>query len=304
MIFALIGSNSFALKRRLDELISAFVTKNGGLALERIDGEEVEPQAILEALQNLPFLAKKKMVIVRDPSKNKKIVEQIEQIISSTKDDVDLIFVDPEIDRRTSYFKVLKSRTRLEEFNELDSPGLARWLVNEAKKRGGQLNLSDAIYMVERLGTNQALLANELDKLLIYKPEITRSTIDLLTTANPQSKIFELLDAAFNGKKQAALDLYDEQRAQRVEPQAILAMISWQLQQIAIAKYAEGKSAGEIAKDSGMKDYPVRKAMGLATKLEAEKLKKLVSAALNIDLKAKTSGLDMDEALKTYIATM
>lgn len=304
MIITLAGANSYSLKKRLNELVTKFVSEHGELAIERFEAEEVEPQAIVEALQSLPFLATKKMVVVRDPSKNKNTVEQIEQIISSTSNDVDLVFVDPEVDRRTNYFRVLKARTQLEEFNELDSSSLAKWLTAEAKNRGGELSFADAIYMVERLGTNQSLLSNELDKLLIYEPEITRATIDLLTSPNPQSRIFELLDAAFGGKKQKALELYEDQRAQRVEPQAILAMLAWQLQQIATAKYSGGKSAGEIAKDSGMKEYPITKAMSLAAKIEEEKLKKLISEALEIDLKAKTSSLDMDEALKTYITTL
>ncbi|MBI2592250.1 DNA polymerase III subunit delta [Candidatus Saccharibacteria bacterium] len=304
MIFALIGSNSFTLKRRLNELTSEFVKRYGDLALERIDGEEVEPQVVFEALQNLPFLAKKKMVIVRDPSKNKKLIEQIEQIISSTNDGVDLIFVDPEIDRRTSYFKVLKSQTRIEEFNELDARQLARWIVEEAKLHGGSLPILDAQYLVERLGTNQTLLANELDKLMIYSPEITRENIDLLTEPNPQSKVFDLLDAVFDGHKERALRLYDEQRAQKVEPQTILAMIAWQLNVIAVAKYSEKADISEVSRDSGIKDYPLRKARKLADKLSENDLKNMIAGALDIDWRGKTTALDMDEALKTYIVSL
>src|ERR1035437_9319822 len=121
MIVALTGSNFFGLRRRLDELTSKFVAEQGELALERIEAEGVDLQAVLDAVQSLPFLASRKMVVVRDLSANKPAAEAVEQIISSTEETTDLIIYEPEPDKRTSYFKVLKSQTQLEEFSELDA---------------------------------------------------------------------------------------------------------------------------------------------------------------------------------------
>ncbi len=304
MITTLAGNNTFVLKQRLNESTGTFISKHGDLALERFDAEEADAQDIIDSLQSLPFLAQKKLVVIRNGGANKRLVEQIEQIISSIGDSTDVIFHEPQIDKRTAYFKVLKNKTSFEEFNELDANNLAKWLVEEAKKKQAKLNLADANYLVERLGTNQSLLANELDKLLLYETQITRLNIDLLTDPTPQSKIFDLLDAAFGGRKEQALRLYDEQRVQKVEPRAILAMITWQLQQIAIAKMAGNRSIIEVSKDSGLKEYPLRKAKNLADKLNDKQLKEMVSEALDIDYRAKTTALDMDEALKTYIVTL
>ncbi len=304
MIISLVGNNSFVIRQRLDQLISKFVEKYGELALEQFDGEEDELQTTIDGLQSLPFLAKKKLVVVRNGGLNKEFAEAAEQIISSIGDSTDVIFYEPQIDKRTAYFKMLKSQTRFEEFSELDAHNLAKWLVEKAKNQGGQLGFADASYLVERLGTNQSLVANELEKLLIYNTHITHENIDLLIEPTPRSKVFDLLDAAFAGHKEQALRLYDEQRAQKVEPQAILAMIAWQLQQIAIAKMAGDRSVTEVSRDSGMKEYPLRKAKNLADKISDNELKKMVSEALDIDWRGKTTALDMDEALKTYIVSL
>lgn len=304
MIKTLTGSNSFGLRQRFDELTRKFVEEHGELALERIDAEETETQTILDALHNLPFLASKKMVVVRGLGQNKSAAEQIEQIIDAAGEDTDLILYEPAPDKRTAYFKTLKSKTQLEEFNELDVHGLAKWLEQEAKNRGGELSLNDAGYLIERVGTDQTLLSNELDKLIAYELKITRQNIELLTEPLPQSKVFDLLDAAFAGNKGRALRLYDEQRSQKVEPQAILAMIAWQLQLLTLTKYADGKSTTQIAKDLGMNPYPISKAARLAHKLSETKLKEMTDFAFDIDLRSKTSVLDLDEALKTYITTL
>jgi DNA polymerase-3 subunit delta len=304
MIITLAGNNNFLLRRKLDELTSKFVTEYGDLALEKFDGEEHEAKSIVEGLQSLPFLANRKLVVIRNGSLNKEFVETIEQIISSINDTTDAVFYEPKIDKRSVYFKVLKSKTDYQEFTELDPQTLAKWLVEEVKKQEGQISFSDASYLVERMGANQSLLSSELNKLLIYNPEISRQNIDLLTEPTPQSKVFDLLDAAFAGQKERALDLYEDQRAQKVEPQAILAMLAWQLQQIAVAKVAGNRSITDVARDSGMKEYPLRKAKNLADKLSNDDLKKMVSEALDIDLRGKTTALNMDEALKNYITTL
>ena len=304
MIITLTGNNTFALRQRLAELTKSFVGKYGELALERIDAEETDAEAILETIQSLPFLAKSKMVVVRSLSANKAAAEQIEQIISSTGKTTNLILYEPLTDKRTLYYKILKTKTHFEEYNELDSRDLPKWLTDEAKKQGAQLSFADAKYLADRVGSNQELLANELTKLTIYDQKISKESIDLLTEPTPQSKIFELLDAAFAGKKARALELYEEQRAQKVEPQAILAMIAWQLQLVSLAKKAGRRTPLEIAKVSGVNEFPIRKAVALAAKTDDNQLKKLVKDILNIDWRSKTSSLDIDEALKTYIATL
>ncbi len=304
MIITLAGNNAFGLKKRLDELMQSFIKEYGDLALEKFDAEEADAKAIIEGLQSLPFLSSKKMVVVRSGSLNKEFAEAAEQIISSIDSATDVVFYEPQIDKRTAYFKVLKSKTQLEEFNEMDARSLTQWLVDETKKSGGALSFIDGNYVVERLGTNQALLANELDKLLIYDSRVSKKNIDLLTEPNPQSKVFDLLDAIFSGQKGRALKLYDEQRAKKVEPQAILAMIAWQLNIISIAKYSKNRDLAEVSRDSSVKDYPLRKARGLAGKLSDKDLKKMVSEALDIDWRGKTTSLNMDEALRNYILTL
>ena len=232
------------------------------------------------------------------------LAEQIEQIISSAGDTTDIVFYEPAIDRRTVYYKVLKSQTQLEEYGELDVQNLAKWLVESAKDVGGELSFSDANYLVERVGANQEMLFNELQKLVTYNPQISRQNIDLLCVKTPQSKIFDLLDAAFSGNKKRALNLYAEQRAQKVEPQAILALIAWQLELIALTFYGKGRDSNLIAKEAGVSPYPVTKAQRLASNLTQKELAKMVGRALDIDNKSKTTNLDLDEALKTYIVML
>jgi hypothetical protein len=53
-----------------------------------------------------------------------------------------------------------------------------------------------------------------------------------------------------------------------------------------------------------MNPYPISKAANLAHKLDEKKFMGMINFAFEIDLKSKTTPLDLDEALKTYITTL
>lgn len=304
MITTLAGQNSVQLKSELDRITRNFVAKHGEMAVERIDGEEAEYNKITEAIQAQPFLASKKLVVLNRPGTQKQFAENFEQLIESISDSTELIIVEPKPDKRSSYYKLLQKKTEFKNFEELGPRELPRWLSEQAKEQGGSLNISDAQYLLERVGANQQLLANELKKLLTYDPKITRESIDLLTDFAPQSTIFQLLDAAFAGNVKRTMNIYEEQRALKVEPIQIVAMLAWQLHALAVVKAASDKPASEIAKDSGLSPFVIQKSQSIATKLTMVRLKKMVHDLSELDIKMKSIAIDPDEALRHYLLSI
>lgn len=301
MIITLTGENSFGLGRELERLAAGFVAEHGELALERLDGEEADFARVSEALTSLPFLANKKMVVIKRAGANKDFVEKAESILSSLPETTDVILVEPKLDKRLAYYKFLKRATDFREFREPSEPDLAGWLVAEAKERGGQLSPRDAQYLVERVGHNQQVLDSELDKLILYSPVVSRETIDSLTEATPQSTIFQLLEAAFAGNAKRTLELYREQRALKVEPPQIIAMLAWQLHILAIVKTAGSKPASTIAGEAKLSPYVVQKSQTIARRLSLAELRQLVNDLTTIDARSKRESLDVDEALQNYL---
>lgn len=304
MIATLTGSNAFLVHADLNRRMAEFVKEHGDMALEKVDCEEAEYSRITEAIQNLPFLASKKLVVLRSPSANKEFTEKFESLLEAIPDTNDVLIYEPKLDKRTAYAKALQKKTEFKSFNELDERELPNWLVDEVKNRGGSLSLGDARHLVKRAGANQQLLSNELDKLVLYNPKINRDTIDIMTEEAPQSTVFQLLDAAFAGNTTQALKIYEDQRAQRVEPQAIIPMLAWQLQIIAIVKTAGKKSVDEIAKEAKLNPFVVRKSRGIADKLTMPRIKSLVHELRELDVKLKSTSIDADEALKLYLMNL
>jgi DNA polymerase-3 subunit delta len=297
----LTGENAFGLGAELKKLTASFLAEHDEFGIERLDGEEADYARLQESLTSLPFLADKKLIVLRRPSANKEFTEHAEELLNNIPDTTDVVIIEPKLDKRLAYYKQLKKQTDFREFKELDVPGLARWLVAEATSRGGKISQADATYLVDRVGANQQLLSNELEKLLLHSAQISRQSIDLLTEATPQSTIFELLEAAFAGNAKRAMQLYKEQRVLKVEPPQIVAMLAWQLHVIALIKAAQDRSADQIAAEAKLSPYVVKKSQSIARKLTIADLKTLVRDLLAIDVRSKKVGLDADEALQNYL---
>ncbi len=299
MVTVLAGANNFMLRMELAKIIQAFVAQYGDMAFEQLDGEEVSYERMAEAVQSLPFLVAKKLVVLRTPSVNKQFMEQAETLLSDVPETTDVVLVEPKLDKRTAYHKWLKQHTAYKEYDELDARRLASWVVQFAKEQGSSISLSDAAYLIDTVGTDQQLLSNEICKLVLAGTKITRDTIHQLTEPMPQSKIFDLLDAAFSGQTKKALELYAEQRRLKVEPQEILAMLGWQLRQVALAKTAGTKH--DLIKEGKVSSYSARKAQVIARRLTLERLKNLVYDLVLLDARSKRQSIDLDEALQAYI---
>jgi len=304
MIVTLSGSNSFGLRAELNRLVADFVAEHGDMAVEKVDGEEVEYERITEAIQSLPFLSAKKLVLLYSPGVQKQFLENFESLIETIPDSVDVIIVEPKPDKRSSYYKQLQKKTDFKTFNELGERELPKWLAEQAKKLDGSLGLVDAAYLVNRVGANQQMLGNELEKLVLYDPKVTKETIDLLTEPTPQSTVFQLLDAAFAGRHQEALRLYNEQKSLKVDPLAIVAMLAWQLHVLAVIKTAGERSVDEIAREAKINPFVVRKSMSIAKKLSLARLKELIHELHELDIKMKSTSIDADEALQTYLVNL
>lgn len=305
MVSTLTGTNSFLLQTELHTRVRQFLDEHGDMALERLDGEETSYDRMREALQSLPFLATKKLVVLRSPSSQKEFMEQAEQLLGDLSDATDVIIVEPKLDKRTSYAKYLQKQTDYQEYKELDAPALSRWLVDAAKAAGARLSTADASYLVNRLGPQQQLLSTELSKLISASPTIDRKLIDGLTEPVPQSSTFDLLEAAFSGDYQRTLQLYEEQRRQNVEPQAIVGLLSWQLHVLAVCAWAgDDHNAQDIARDAKLHPFVVQKSLSLARRIGKPRLRMHIERLASLDEALKTSATLADDAVQAYLLAL
>ena len=292
------------IQKELVKLSKEFIDKFGELSLIKIDCEDTEYNQIIEEIQGVSMFTPQKMVVLKSPSKNKQLSEEIESLVENTPQSTQLIVVEPVIDKRSKVYKTLKARTDYKEFSELNGFLLVDWLAQTAKSHGANITKNNAQHLIERVGTNQNLLENEIEKLSDYNQEISKDSIDLLTEATPDGTVFNLLDAALKGQTKKAFEIYNQQRAQKVDPSKILSMLAWQLHILAIIKTAGDRSDSDIAKEAKINPFVVQKSRQNTKDIDITRLKKLINELAEIDYKIKNSKINADQAVQNYLLAL
>lgn len=297
MIYTLSGNDQFALQNRLEQLTNDFIKEHGRLSIERFDVEESEPDNVMAAIFALSLFSENKMVIVRRVASAKELLENIAGRTEEVPDKTVVVLVDSKLDKRARYYKLLQKNTNFELFEQGKYPNLSGWVEDQVKEQKGVIDKKAAHLLVERVGTDKHFLHNEIIKLVTYNPKITRETIELLCEPSPQSSIFDLIDAVFAGNTRKSAKLYDEQREQRIEPLAIIGMIAWQLNIVALLKTAKDRADGEIAKNVKLSPFVIQKTRRLSQKISLQSLKKMIAMTLQLDVRLKSESIDADEAM-------
>lgn len=304
MVIVVTGDNQHRVRSEVVSVIDTFISEHGALAVERFNAAESDSEHILSAVSARSLLSPAKLVVIQDFEMNKVLTEHTEQLVAQVSEGTTLLITIGKLDKRLAYGKLLKKVADWREYSQLSPQETASWLIQAAKEKGGQIDRSTAQYLLDFVGTNQERLFNELDKLLLFDPQITRSTIDQLSERQPSSTVFELLDASFHGQHKKALALYDEQRRQQVEPLAIIGMIGWQLHILALVKTAKDKTAADIAKDAGVHPFVIQKSLSLAKNMALTKLKQLVHQAVVLEEQLKSRTMNGDDAVKHFLLSL
>ena len=304
MIYIFTGDNDFLIKSEVSNLINTFNSTNRDFDIEKLDGDSLTLDQLKENLSTLSFFTSKRIIILQDLDKIKNIGDEIKEIFKNLDTELELIIIAKGIDKRSSLYLTLKKQGNFKEYKKLSGYDLIRWSESYINKNKVEISNNDLSYLISRVGDDQFLLKNELDKLMLLGNEITKKEINELTDQSINSKIFDLLNSAFEGNKNRTLQLYDEQRYLKVEPELILSMISWQLTNLAFVVLGENLRQDELMEVSKLSPYTISNTKKLINKIDYSKLVELISELSDIDYKIKTSSFNLDEVLKNYLLSI
>ena len=297
----LIGKNRYLIDQRLAEQKDRFAADNGSMAIEQFDVADMAVDQVLVNLSGQSLFNASRLIIMKGLSQNAHSADMFDQFIDQANDTLEVLIVEPDMDRRTRLYAQLKSKTELQLCDDLDDNSLIAWLIREAGVRQTVLSRDSAKYLVDKVGSDQLRLSNELAKLSLYSREIDRQAIDLLVVPSTHSTTFDLLDATFAGDRRKVNRIYAEQRALGTEPQLIMGLVVWQLYLLACLKTAGNIAPEQVSQDTGIAVFAIRKSRQIANRLSLVELKEAIARLSRIDYLVKQSSVSLDDALLNYL---
>lgn len=295
MISTLVGKNHYDFVRKKNQIISDFVNKYGEFGVEKY-GADVSENSLYDAFNGLALLVEKKLLIIDEPSLNKNLTELLQKLIESKLADLEVLILEPNIDKRTTWYKFLSQNTSLIECNELDERSLVSWVREFVEDKGGAISPLATSLLIKNVGINQQQLSNELEKLILYCPQITEESVELLVDPMPQENVFNLLDSLTKGDSKNTIHLYEKLKLAGIDPHEILAMIGWQLHSVLLVK-----SSLKNPQESGLHSFVFQKNQAIARRLSVSDLENLVTKVIEAELAIKRDGAHADTVTSVLI---
>ena len=305
------GADEFNRSIYEKKLKEAVLSPDGDdMNLDVFEGGKVSASELKNAFMTYPFLAEKRLVIVKNSGffsdEKKSGSEEILPLISEIPESTCVLFVEEKVDKRLKLFKAVSEYGFAAEFKELSEREISDIVKNRLKKNGLKADAGSITLLVRNQNGDLMGIWTELDKLIQYKAgesPVTEEDIRLICSKTLESKIFELIDAIGGGKAEEALFMYNDMLRLKESPVMILSMMSRQFR-LMILGYGfikEGKSLTDAAEASGQKLFPLEKAARQCREFTYEKALWALNKCLETDVSIKTGALGAETAVELLI---
>ena len=302
------GDNTFASWNALQELL--LNTKGG---YKSIAGDELDNvQEIFVALDSLHmFTAAPEITVIKRIYNNRKrslVNELLAQLQRrSVKELQLLIWEDKKISSGGKLLSFLQDLAAVQEFKPFDIRKLRSWVLEYAKSLGVKISPDQAVRIIHLAGSNQFLLASEIQKLALLLKSENRNTIsasDLnFISVNSDADIWKFLNAVAARNRSKILENFHELVTQGNDVQYLIAMLARHLKTLFIAvqhPYLDTKTLAEL----GINQFFFRRTAYFAKKFTIRQIKLLFSKLTNLDFGIKQGKIDPMLGANLFLATI
>lgn len=276
--------------------------------LHTLEGKTFTLHALEEAVDCLPMMGERTLVIVNDLDlfKTAEVREGVAALLPQLPDYVCLVFlydlIEYKADARTKLAAALKANATVVKFVRQDQGDLIDWVKRRFKALDKEIDAELARYLIFLCGDLMNGLIGEIEKIGAYAQNhrVTREDIDAVATPQLDAVVFQMTDALAAGSFDKAAAVLADLLHMQEAPIKLLAVMGRQLRQLYSARLAmeERRGAGAVAELWSMRSsYPAEKLMSAARRFDLAWCRHAVIRAAETDLAMKSTGADSQELL-------
>ncbi len=328
MLHILFGEDEFSIKQALETIKKGIGDPTAMMTNTTVlDGRQVTPEQLRNASETVPFLADKRLVIVegllerfeakgrtgrKKATRNNNKEDEYRSIADSIRkvpEFTELVITDGKIGERNPLLLALTSVAKVRSFPLLKETQLRQWIERRVAGAGGKISPEAVDMLVRFVGNNLWVMANEVDKLVLYCEgrSIEKEDVKEAVSYAREASVFAMVDAIIESRVNTAQELYQQMLKQGAAPAQLLVMIGRQVRIIYQLKEMRdrGKNRNEIRTKLGLtQDFVLRKAWAQADKYSLPRLSTLYHKLLETDIAIKTGKYDGELALSILIAEL
>ncbi|MBN8590381.1 MAG: DNA polymerase III subunit delta [Anaerolineae bacterium] len=321
--YLLHGDDDFGLEQELAAIRKRMGDgPNADLNTDEFDGTVASVPEVLNAVSSYPFLADRRLVIVRGMlgwitrkgagDTGKQAVEALLNALPTLPETARLVFVERGALAENSKLVKLARENPAGYEKLFASPSDATgWIMRRAKDAyETEIQPAAAAALAEVTGHDLRRADSELVKLASYVDgahPITEEDVALLTPYVSEARVFDMVDAVAEGRAGQALQMLHRLLMEKdQDPFKVYGMIIRQFRLLLTAKeyLLDGGYPNQMADALKMNSFVAKKVAVQSRAFSLAQLDRIYHALLDTDLKMKTGQLDPTLALDLLIASL
>jgi DNA polymerase-3 subunit delta len=335
MLYVLHGQDEFTRS----EMLAQWKEKLGDATTASVnttvlDGRKLTLPELIETCDALPFMGKRRLVIVEDfwsrfePGKGRRakeepaslsaadttliqgVVEYVPRLPETTR----LVFVESRsLSAANPLFDALPQdhkRIHVKEFPPPHERDLPQWIQDRMRTRGGEISRQASQELARFVGTELRQLDQELEKLLAYVNygrAVTVEDVRAAVSVQQLAGIFDLVDAIGMRQGDRAMRFLHELLNAGAAPMYLLTMIERQFRILLQVKelQAKGATLSEMKRATGIGHrFVLEKGSRQARNFSMERLEAIYAHLAEVEQHIKTGKIDDLLALDLLIAQL
>jgi len=288
-----------------DQIKNKIIKENKDCDVVRIDCEETSEQDIFISLQFKDLFCSKRVFILKNFTKIKKLEYFLENKIT------DIVILDSEKAGKSKSFDGLKKKVLYIECNkpkpwEEESDAVGK-ITGFFKSNNLVIQESDAVYLFNQIGYNLYKLMSEMQKILIYKENspnvlVTKNDIDTICIKGLKYSVFDLIDKIIDNNKKEALELFS--KINRHEENSGILLISLWYSHFENLLYLKNTDKKEDELSEYIKMHPMvikKKLLPQSRKLSNDKIVKSLDYLMKADYNLRKGSFNLDFFIEKFI---
>ena len=317
-VYFLYGNDEFAITRRLKEFEADFPdSTSADMNTARLDARTMTENDFNTAVNAMPFLAPKRLVILGNPSgkyskpnERKKFEEFIENVPETARLVIHETMEPRDVNKHWLVKWAGKNNTivKVQAFMLPRQWEMAGWIVNETKSQGGEIETPAAAKLAEMVGVNTRQAGQEIAKLLAYvnwERQVRVQDVEAVSIVTAQESVFDFVDALANGDSKSAQRLL-HRLLENEDAFSLWGMVIRQFRLLLLAREVLDSRGGreEVAQALGVHPFVAEKTTGQARVFTLPVLEKIYHKLLEIDEGVKTGQYSLELALDTLVVEL
>jgi DNA polymerase-3 subunit delta len=328
-LYILSGQDDYSLSESLEE-IKRGIGDQVLLAANTttLDGQQMTLDQLKTVCETLPFLAERRLVIVRgllkrfEPrgksNRRKKTThvtnhqneyKLLAAYISKLPDSTILVLVSGKIASKNPLFSELSAKAKVKSFPLLRGARLRQWIQGYVTKEGSTISPRAIDLLAKLVGGNLWIMVNEINKLTQFTSgrRIEERDVKMIVSYAQQASVFTMVDNILEFKGGLAEQSLHQLLQRGASSAYLLVMLSRQVRMTVRVKELRNqrKPEAEIRNKLGLtSEFAWRKTTEQAERYPLERIKEVYPKLLEADLSIKTGKYEGELALNILITEL